>query len=179
MNERKPQPAWRKKEGGRPQHQQQQQRGRGSRPNQDQRDQQKITPLSEMRPPDIRPVEVTVRDGDISQALRALKTRMSKEGLLSDLKRRRHAEKPSEKKRRKRREAMKRVRKSKGRKRRQDWWKGGKRSKVVASVPLPDRQSEDHDNAHQENNDNERVSKNYRQERTPQRVEDRNRSKRS
>ena len=178
MNERKSQPAWRKKEGGR---QNQQQRGRGGRrPNQDQHDREKIIPLSETRPPDIRPVEVTVRDGDISQALRALKTRMSKEGLLSELKRRRHAEKPSEKKRRKRRESTKRLRKSKGRKRRQDWWKhGGKRSKVVASVPIPDRQSEDSDNTYQESSDNERVSKDHRQERTPQRVENRNRPQRS
>jgi small subunit ribosomal protein S21 len=174
MNERKPQPAWRKKEGGRPQHQQRG-RGGGRRPHQQQRDQQKLPPLSETRAPDIRPVEVTVRDGDIGQALRVLKTRMSKEGLLSELKRRRHAEKPSEKKRRKRREAMKRMRKSKGRKRRQDWWKkGGKRSKVVASVPLPDRQAE---NAHhqQESSDNERVPQDHGQERKTQRLEDRNR----
>lgn len=143
MSERKPQPAWRKKEGDRPQHQQ---RGKGRRPPQKQsrRDQQPLVPLTETRAPEIRPIEVTVRDNDISQALRALKTRMSKEGLLSELKRRRHAEKPSEKKRRKHREAMKRMRKSKGRKRRQDWWKrgGGKRSNVVASVPIPDREPE-------------------------------------
>jgi small subunit ribosomal protein S21 len=154
MNERKPQPAWRKKEGGRgQQNQQQQQRGQrgGRRPPRDQkrdnrRDQQKLIPLSETRAPEIRPIEVTVRDGNVDQALRVLKTRMSKEGVLSEVKRKRHAEKPSEKKRRKHREAMKRMRKSKGRKRRQDWWKRGRgrRSNVVASVPIPDRQEQQH-----------------------------------
>ena len=136
MSEKKPQPAWRKKEGDRG-NQQRQRRG-GRRP--DNKHDKRDKPLPEMRAPEIRPIEVTVRGDDIGQALRVLKTRMSKEGVLSEVKRRRHAEKPSDKKRRKHREAMKRVRKSKGRRRRQNWWKRGKRSGVVASVPLPDQE---------------------------------------
>lgn len=130
MSERKPQPTWRKKEGdsrGR----QKQRRGE-RRPDKSDRDK----PLPEMRAPEMRPIEVVVRGDDINQALRVLKMRMSKEGVLSEVKRRRHAEKPSDKKRRKHREAMKCMRKSKGRRRRQNWWKHGKRSGVAASVPI-------------------------------------------
>lgn len=140
MSERKPQPAWRKKDSDRGH---QKQRRGGCRPDKSDRDK----PLPEMRAPEIRPIEVTVRGDDINQALRVLKTRMSKEGVLSEVKRRRHAEKPSDKKRRKHREAMKRLRKSKGRRRRQNWWKRGKRSGVAASVPIqeesPQQQQDD------------------------------------
>lgn len=69
--------------------------------------------------PRICPLEVIVRDNDVVQALKVLKSKMSKEGVLSELKRRRFAEKPSEKKRRKHREALKKLRKSRGRKARQ------------------------------------------------------------
>lgn len=130
MSEKKPQPAWRKKED-RSQQQQQKQR-RSHRPDTPDRNK----PLPEMRAPEIRPLEVVVRGGDIEQALRVLKTRLAKEGVLAEVKRRRHAEKPSDKKRRRHREAMKRLRKSKGRQRRQNWWKHGKRSGVAASVPI-------------------------------------------
>lgn len=64
----------------------------------------------------IGPLEVLVRDGDIGKALSALKSKMNKDGILSELKRRRFAEKPSEKRRRKHREAIKKLRKSRGRK---------------------------------------------------------------
>jgi len=78
-----------------------------------------------------------VRGGDISQAYRILKKKMSDDGILRELRVRRHAEKPSEKKRRKEREALKRARKSKGRARRLNIRRRHDRSKVVASVPLP------------------------------------------
>ena len=65
------------------------------------------------------PLEVVVRDNDITQALKVLKNKMSKDGILGELKTRRFAEKPSEKKRRKHREALKKLRKSRGRKARQ------------------------------------------------------------
>lgn len=67
----------------------------------------------------IGPLEVEVINGDIDRAIRELKNKMSKEGILTELKCRKFAEKPSEKKRRKRREALKKVRKSRGRKVRQ------------------------------------------------------------
>jgi len=62
------------------------------------------------------PLEVEVRNNDVVQALKILKHKMSAEGVLSDLKNHRFAEKPSEKKRRKHREALKKLRKSRGRK---------------------------------------------------------------
>jgi small subunit ribosomal protein S21 len=41
-------------------------------------------------------VEVTVRDGNIDQALRALKKKMQREGIYREMKMRKHYEKPSE-----------------------------------------------------------------------------------
>lgn len=73
----------------------------------------------EKRGPRIRPLEVEVRDGDLEGAIRALRKKMSNEGVLAELKERRFAEKPSEKKRRKKREAIKKMRRSRGRKARQ------------------------------------------------------------
>lgn len=56
-----------------------------------------------------KPVEVEVRDS-LEKALKILKQKMSKEGILQELKRRRFYEKPSVKRKRKRREARKRLR---------------------------------------------------------------------
>lgn len=70
-------------------------------------------PQRELR---IGPLEVIVKDNDVTYALKILKNKMSKEGVLTELKRKRFAEKPSEKKRRKHREALKKMRKSRGRK---------------------------------------------------------------
>jgi small subunit ribosomal protein S21 len=67
----------------------------------------------------IKPLEVRVRDNNIEEAIKELKNKMSREGVLTELKRRRHAEKPSEKRRRKHREALKKMRKSRGRRSRQ------------------------------------------------------------
>ncbi len=64
----------------------------------------------------VGPIEVEVRNGDIDRALRELKNKLSKDGILAELKARRCYEKPSEKKRRKHREALKKMRKSRGRK---------------------------------------------------------------
>lgn len=60
----------------------------------------------------VGPLEVEVKNNDIEQALSVLKNKMSKEGVLAELKRRRFAEKPSDKKRRKQREALKKIRKN-------------------------------------------------------------------
>src|SRR5471032_1867854 len=56
-----------------------------------------------------RPLEVEVRDS-LEKAMKILKQKMSKEGILQELKRRRFYEKPSVKKKRKTREARKRRR---------------------------------------------------------------------
>ena len=55
------------------------------------------------------PVEVEVRDS-LEKAMKILKQKLSKEGILQELKRRRFYEKPSVKKKRKMREARKRLR---------------------------------------------------------------------
>ncbi|MFH1435351.1 MAG: 30S ribosomal protein S21 [Pseudomonadota bacterium] len=57
-------------------------------------------------------VEVEVRDNNVEKALRALKNKVAKEGILQELKKRRFYEKPSVKKKRKMREAQKRLRRA-------------------------------------------------------------------
>jgi small subunit ribosomal protein S21 len=56
-------------------------------------------------------VQVTVRDNNVDQALRALKKKMQREGVFREMKLRRNYEKPSEKKARERAEALRRHRK--------------------------------------------------------------------
>lgn len=58
-----------------------------------------------------RPLEVVVKDDRVEQAIRQLKNRMAREGVLRELKNRRHYFKPSELKRIKSREAARRRRK--------------------------------------------------------------------
>lgn len=66
----------------------------------------------EDRKPYFGPLEVIVENGDIEMAIKKLKNKMSKDGILSELKKRRYAEKPSETKRRKRREMQRKLRKA-------------------------------------------------------------------
>lgn len=56
-------------------------------------------------------MEVTVRDNNVDQALRALKKKMQREGVYREMKMRRHFEKPSEKRVREKSEAIRRYRK--------------------------------------------------------------------
>jgi small subunit ribosomal protein S21 len=56
-------------------------------------------------------VQVTVRDNNVDQALRALKKKMQREGVYREMKMRRSYEKPSEKRARERAEAVRRYRK--------------------------------------------------------------------
>ncbi len=56
-------------------------------------------------------VEVSVREGNIDQALRALKKKMQREGVFREMKQRRHFEKPSERNAREKAEAVRRTRK--------------------------------------------------------------------
>ena len=54
---------------------------------------------------------VTVRDNNVDQALKALKKKLQREGVFREMKRRRHYEKPSERRVRERAEAISRARK--------------------------------------------------------------------
>ena len=56
-------------------------------------------------------MQVTVRDNNVDQALRALKKKMQREGVFREMKLRRNYEKPSEKKAREKAEAVRRARK--------------------------------------------------------------------
>jgi len=59
-----------------------------------------------------RPLEVKVFEGKMDKAIRMLKNRLAKEGVLKEIKRRRHYSKPSEQKRIKARDAARRRRKA-------------------------------------------------------------------
>lgn len=56
-------------------------------------------------------MQVLVRDNNVDQALRVLKKKMQREGILRELKARRAYEKPSEKRVREKAEAIRRARK--------------------------------------------------------------------
>lgn len=72
-----------------------------------------------IREPILRPLEVEVRNNDIEDAIKVLRHKMSKDGLLAELKEKRYYEKPSEKRIRKEREGIKKLNKSRGKKARQ------------------------------------------------------------
>ena len=55
---------------------------------------------------------VTVRDNNVEQALRVLKKKLQKEGVLKELKSRQYYEKPSAKRARKKSEGEKRYRRA-------------------------------------------------------------------
>ena len=57
-----------------------------------------------------RPIEVTIDDRGLDRAIRRLRRKVAQEGVTKELKRRRHYEKPSVRKRRKAREAERRRR---------------------------------------------------------------------
>ncbi len=56
-------------------------------------------------------MQVTVRDNNVDQALRALKKKLQREGVFREMKLRQHYEKPSEKRARQKAEAIRRARK--------------------------------------------------------------------
>ena len=56
-------------------------------------------------------MQVTVRDNNVDQALKALKKKMQREGIFREMKLRRAYEKPSERKTREKAEAIRRARK--------------------------------------------------------------------
>jgi small subunit ribosomal protein S21 len=56
-------------------------------------------------------MQVSVRDNNVDQALRVLKKKLQKEGVMREMKLKQHFEKPSEKKARQKVEAIRRARK--------------------------------------------------------------------
>ena len=56
-------------------------------------------------------IEIEVRRGNLEQAMRVLKRKVQKEGIVKELKMRQYFGKPSEKKRRKKKENIANVRK--------------------------------------------------------------------
>lgn len=60
---------------------------------------------------DLAIVQITVRDNNVEQAIRALKKKMQREGVFREMKARTHFEKPSEKRAREKAEAVRRARK--------------------------------------------------------------------
>lgn len=56
-------------------------------------------------------MQVSVRDNNVDQALRALKKKMQREGIFRELKLRTHYEKPSERRVREKVDAVRRYRK--------------------------------------------------------------------
>ena len=56
-------------------------------------------------------MQVFVRDNNVDQALKALKRKMQREGIIREMKRRKADEKPSERKNREKAEAIRRARK--------------------------------------------------------------------
>jgi len=56
-------------------------------------------------------LQVLVRDNNVEQALRVLKKKLQREGVLRELKLRRHYEKPSERRTREKADAIRRARK--------------------------------------------------------------------
>jgi small subunit ribosomal protein S21 len=57
-------------------------------------------------------MQVTVRDNNVDQAMRALKKKLQREGVFKEMKLRRHFEKPSEKRAREHAAALSRARKA-------------------------------------------------------------------
>lgn len=57
-------------------------------------------------------MEVSVRDNNVEQALRALKKKLQREGLFREMKQRRHFEKPSLRRKREKQEMTRRHRKT-------------------------------------------------------------------
>lgn len=56
-------------------------------------------------------LSVRVNDNDVEFALRLLKKKVQKSGIIRELRRRRHYEKPSERRRRQKRDGVKNARK--------------------------------------------------------------------
>jgi small subunit ribosomal protein S21 len=60
-------------------------------------------------------IEVIVRDNDVEQAIKALKRKSARDGLIKQLKSKKAYEKPSDRRKRKERESIRRIRKAQAR----------------------------------------------------------------
>ena len=56
-------------------------------------------------------MQVSVRENNVDQALRVLKKKLQREGVIREMKQKQHFEKPSEKQAREKAEAIRRARK--------------------------------------------------------------------
>lgn len=63
-------------------------------------------------------IEIIVKDNDVEHAIKVLKRKIARDGLLKQLKTKRAYEKPSEKRKRKERESLRRIRKAMARRNR-------------------------------------------------------------
>ena len=63
-------------------------------------------------------IEIIVKDNDVEHAIKVLKLKIARDGLLKQLKTKRAYEKPSEKRKRKERESLRRIRKAMARRNR-------------------------------------------------------------
>lgn len=63
-------------------------------------------------------IQIFVKDNDVEHALKVLKRKIARDGLLKQLKTKRAYEKPSEKRKRKERESLRRIRKAMARRNR-------------------------------------------------------------
>jgi small subunit ribosomal protein S21 len=60
-------------------------------------------------------IEVVVRDNDVEQAIKTLKRKAARDGLIKQLKSKKAYEKPSDRRKRKDRESLRRIRKAQAR----------------------------------------------------------------
>ena len=81
-------------------------------------------------------MQVTVRDNNVDQALRALKKKLQREGVFREMKLRRSYEKPSEKRAREKAEAVRRHRKLLMRKREIARLSGSLKRDGITLIPL-------------------------------------------
>ena len=56
-------------------------------------------------------MKVLIRENNVEQGLRVLKKKLQRDGFFREIKRRRHYEKPSERRQREKSEAVRRIRK--------------------------------------------------------------------
>ena len=80
-------------------------------------------------------MQVSVRDNNVDQALRALKKKLQREGVFREMRLKEHFEKPSEKKARNKAEAIRRSRKLARKKlEREGWFRSYCRSDIFISL---------------------------------------------
>ena len=82
-------------------------------------------------------MQVLVRDNNVDQALRVLKKKMQREGIIREMKQRRAYEKPSEKRAREAAEAIRRARKAARKQAQREGLLPAPKPRVRAGAPRP------------------------------------------